>query len=680
MTALGEFALWIALPMAFWGMVMGFVGGKQERGDLVLSGERSVYIVFALLVVASLGVVNAFLTDQFQYWYVAGYSNRELDTYFKLSGLWAGQRGSLLFWAVLLAFFSAVTVFLNRRRNREFMPYVVGVLQGILGFFLVVLLFAGVNPFEQLGFMPADGQGLNPQLQNYWMTIHPPVLYLGFTAFAVPFAFAMAALFNGRLDSRWIVVTRRWTLLSWFFLTNGIIFGMRWAYEELGWGGYWFWDPVENASLLPWLTATAFVHSIMIQENRGMLKIWNMSLVLLTFLLTIFATFLTRSGLIESVHSFAQNTSIALIFLAFMGSIFVAAVVLILYRMPRLKSENQIESFLSREAAFLLNNLVLLGAAFAILWGTMFPLVSEAFTGEQISVGPPFFNRVNVPIGLVLLALTGIGPVIAWRRASGRNLRRNFLLPTLVGLGVVIFFLSRGVRDGWALATFGISAFVLFIILVEFYKGTRARARIEGEGIMAALVHLVSRNRRRWGGYIVHAGVVMIFTAFAGSAFDVEVREALEPGDAVTVASPFGHTYSLTYEGISSSREANFDRWVALLSVEREGERIGAMTSERRFYRVNRQMVTEVGIRSTPLEDLYVILADVEDFEGIVANDPDAQRIMAEVQVNPLVGWIWYGGVIITIGALIALWPATEVRRRAPAEALERAQAVSSSS
>ena len=680
MTALGEFALWIALPMAFWGMVMGFVGGKQERGDLVLSGERSVYIVFALLVVASLGVVNAFLTDQFQYWYVAGYSNRELDTYYKLSGLWAGQRGSLLFWAVLLAFFSAVTVFLNRRRNREFMPYVVGVLQGILGFFLVVLLFAGVNPFEQLGFMPADGQGLNPQLQNYWMTIHPPVLYLGFTAFAVPFAFAMAALFNGRLDSRWIVVTRRWTLLSWFFLTNGIIFGMRWAYEELGWGGYWFWDPVENASLLPWLTATAFVHSIMIQENRGMLKIWNMSLVLLTFLLTIFATFLTRSGLIESVHSFAQNTSIALIFLAFMGSIFAAAVVLILYRMPRLKSENQIESFLSREAAFLLNNLVLLGAAFAILWGTMFPLVSEAFTGEQISVGPPFFNRVNVPIGLVLLALTGIGPVIAWRRASGRNLRRNFLLPTLVGLGVVIFFLSRGVRDGWALATFGISAFVLFIILVEFYKGTRARARIEGEGIMAALVHLVSRNRRRWGGYIVHAGVVMIFTAFAGSAFDVEVRKALEPGDAVTVASPFGHTYSLTYEGISSSREANFDRWVALLSVEREGERIGAMTSERRFYRVNRQMVTEVGIRSTPLEDLYVILADVEDFEGIVANDPDAQRIMAEVQVNPLVGWIWYGGVIITIGALIALWPATEVRRRAPAEALERAQAVTPSS
>jgi cytochrome c-type biogenesis protein CcmF len=672
-TALGEFALWIALPIAFWGMAMGFVGGYHKRGDLVLSGERSVYVVFLLLVLASLGIVNAFLTDQFQYWYVAGYSNRDLDTYFKVSGLWAGQRGSLVFWAVLVAFFASITVFQNRNRNREFMPYVVGVLQGILGFFLVILLFAKVNPFEQLGFVPADGQGLNPQLQNYWMTIHPPVLYLGFTAFTVPFAFAMAALLNGRLDSRWIVLTRRWTLLSWFFLTNGIIFGMRWAYEELGWGGYWFWDPVENASLLPWLTATAFLHSVMIQENRGMLKVWNMSLVLLTFLLTIFATFLTRSGLIESVHSFAQNTSIAFIFLAFMGSIFIAAVLLILYRMPALRSENQIESFVSREAAFLLNNLVLLGAAFAILWGTVFPLVSEAFTGQPIAVGPPFFNRVNIPIGLVLLALTGIGPVIAWRRATGRNLKRNFALPLVVGVGVSAVIFSMGARNGYALATFGISAFVLAIIVVEFWKGTKARARIEGEGVIAAFVHLIGRNRRRWGGYIVHAGVVMVFAAFAGRAFEVEVRKALNPGDTVSLASPFGHTYTLTYEGISSSREANFDRWVALMTVDRNSSPVGSMTTERRFYRVNRQMVTEVGIRSTPVEDLYVILADVEDFEGIVANDPDAQRVVVQVMVNPLVGWIWYGGVVITIGALIALWPAAEVVRRKAVPAAEGA-------
>jgi cytochrome c-type biogenesis protein CcmF len=663
-TALGEFALWIALPVAFWGMAMGFVGGYQRRGDLVLSAERSVYLVFGLLFVASLGVVNAFLKDQFQYLYVASYSNRDLDTYFKVSGLWAGQTGSLLFWAVLLAFFAAITVFLNRDRNREFMPNVVGVLQGILGFFLVVLLFADVNPFEQLGFLPADGQGLNPQLQNYWMTIHPPVLYLGFTAFAIPFAFAMSALLTGRTDSRWIVLTRRWILLSWFFLTNGIIFGMRWAYEELGWGGYWFWDPVENASLLPWLAATAFLHSIMIQENRGMLKVWNMSLVLLTFLLTIFATFLTRSGLIESVHTFAENTKIAMIFLGFMGSIFVASVILIVYRLPELKSENQIHSFLSREAAFLLNNLILLGAAFAVLWGTIFPLVSEALTGTQISVGPPFFNRVNIPIGLVLLALTGIGPVIAWRRATRKNLKRNFAVPVILGGGVVLALSGLGVRDGYALATFGISTFVLTIIAVEFWKGTRTRARIEGEGVMPALVHLISRNRRRWGGYIVHLGVVLVFTAFAGRAFEVRVTESLDPGDTVTLASPFGHTYDLTYQGISSSREGNFDRWVALMSVEKDGKPVGALSTERRFYPSKGMMTTEVGIRSTPVEDLYVILGDTEDFEGIVANDPGAQRVVVEVQVNPLVGWIWYGGLIITVGSLIALWPGAELRKR----------------
>jgi cytochrome c-type biogenesis protein CcmF len=330
-----------------------------------------------------------------------------------------------------------------------------------------------------------------------------------------------------------------------------------------------------------------------------------------------------------------------------------------------LRSENQIQSFLSREAAFLLNNLILLGAAFAVLWGTIFPLVSEALTGTQISVGPPFFNRVNIPIGLVLLALTGIGPVIAWRRASRRNLRKNFALPVILGGLVVAAFLGLGVRDGYALATFGISTFVLAIIVVEFWKGTRARSRIEGEGVLAAFAHLISRNRRRWGGYIVHVGVVLVFTAFAGRAFEVEVRKGMNPGETVTVASPFGHMYTLTYEGISSSREANFDRWVALMTVQEDGEPRGALSTERRFYRVNQQMVTEVGIRSTPLEDLYVILADVEDIEGLVANEPGAQRIVAQVMVNPLVGWIWYGGVIITIGSLIALWPGADLRRRA---------------
>jgi cytochrome c-type biogenesis protein CcmF len=350
-----------------------------------------------------------------------------------------------------------------------------------------------------------------------------------------------------------------------------------------------------------------------------------------------------------------------------MGSIFVASVVLIVYRLPGLRSENQIESFLSREAAFLFNNLVLLGAAFAVLWGTIFPLVSEAFTGQPVAVGPPFFNRVNIPIGLILLALTGIGPVIAWRRATRRNLKRNFAVPVILGLVVVGIFLALGARNGLALTTFGLSTFVLTIIATEFWKGTRARARIEGEGFGAAFIHLIGRNRRRWGGYIVHVGVVLVFTAFAASAFDVEVRKVLNPGETVTVASPFGHTYTLTYEGISSSVEENFDRWVALLSVQKGDESVGAMTTERRFYRTNRQMVTEVGIRSTPAEDLYVILADVEDLQGMMGNDPDAQRIVVQVMVNPLVGWIWYGGVILTVGSLIALWPAAEAKRRSAA-------------
>ena len=659
MILLGELALWISLPVGIWGAVVGFVGGRKGRGDLVLSAEYSVYAVFFLLIMTSAGIITAFLTDSFEYWYVANYSNRELPTFYKVSGLWAGQRGSLVFWALLLSFFSAAAVFTNRTKNREFMPYVVGVLLTISSFFLVVLLFAEVNPFERLPFAPADGRGLNPQLQNYWMTIHPPTLYLGFTAFTIPFAFAMSALLSGRLDTRWIVITRRWILLSWFFLANGIIFGMRWAYEELGWGGFWFWDPVENASVLPWLTATAFLHSIQIQENRGMLKVWNMGLVTLTFLLTIFATFLTRSGLIESVHTFAENTTIAFIFLAFMGAMAGLSVLLIAWRYPRLKSESQIQSFLSRESAFLFNNLILLGAAFTILWGTLFPLITEGLTGTAIAVGPPFFNRVNLPIGLALLALMGIGPVIAWRRASRRNLVKNFLIPVIVGLMVVAALFLRGVHHGMALLTFGLSAFVMTIIIVEFVKGTKARAHIEGEGHLLAFYHLVSRNRRRWGGYIVHAGVVMIFTAFAGVAFNREVTQTLDPGETVTIESPFGHEYALTYQGLSSPRGQNMLRQaVALMTVERDGRPVESLTAEKVLYfKWEQSPITNVGINSYLLEDLYLILENVNDLGGAFENDAAAQRATFRVQVNVLVGWIWYGGFVVTLGGIIAMWP-----------------------
>lgn len=678
MTIIGEFALWISLPIAAWGMVLGYAGGRTLRGDLVLSAERSIYMVFVLLLLASLGVGAAFLGDRFEFWYVANYSNANLELFYKITGLWAGQRGSLLFWALLLALFAVITVVTNRKKHREFMPYVVGVLQTILLFFIVVLLFADVNPFERLAFTPADGRGLNPQLQNYWMTIHPPTLYLGFTAFTIPFAFAVAALLNGRLDARWIQLTRRWILTSWLFLSVGIVFGMRWAYEELGWGGYWFWDPVENASLLPWLTATAFLHSVQIQENRGMLKVWNMSLVLLTFLLTIFATFLTRSGLIESVHSFAQELKIAYIFLGFMGTVMAASVVLIIYRLPQLRSENQIESFLSRESAFLFNNLLLLGAAFSVMWGTMFPLISEGFTGQEISVGPPFFERVNFPIGLVLLTLVGIGPVIAWRRASKRNLQKNFTIPIAVGVVTGIALFGLGARHELPLVTWSISAFVLTVIVTEFWKGTRARARIEGEGHLLAFFHLITRNRRRWGGYTVHIGFVLMCIGFAGAGYNQDTRFNVQPGDVVSVASPFGHVYDLTYEGLSMSigrGERNL-LWqaIATVSVSQDGTPKGILTTEKRQY-TNRdtQPMTEVGIRSIVSEDLYLILSAMNDTGGALSNDPGAQGIDLQVLIKPLVSWIWIGCLFIALGTVIALWPNVDRARLAREKAEEKA-------
>ncbi len=676
MTQLGEYALWIALPISVVGAVLAFWGGAKRRGDLVLASELSVYTVFFLLILTSIGIVVAFLTDRFDYWYVANYSNRELDTYFKVSGLWAGQRGSLVFWVLLLSLFSVVATYSNRFKNREFMPNVVGVLLSITGFFLVVLLFADVNPFERMPFAPADGRGLNPQLQNYWMTIHPPTLYLGFTAFTVPFAFAVSALLNGRLDTRWIVITRRWILLSWFFLANGIIFGMRWAYEELGWGGFWFWDPVENASLLPWLTATAFLHSIQIQENRGMLKIWNMGLVVATFLLTIFATFLTRSGLIESVHTFAENTKIAFIFLAFMGVVTVACIMLIVWRKPMLQSERQIESYLSRESAFLFNNVIFLAAAFAVMFGTLFPLITEGITGQTITVGPPYFNRINLPLGLALLALMGIGPVIAWRKASRRNLVKNFVTPTIVGIAVALCFYLLGARQIMALVTFGLSAFVMTVIVVEFIKGTKARSRIEGEGHLVAFFHLIGRNRRRWGGYIVHVGVVLVFTAFAGAAFDRELIQTLEPGESVTIESPLGHNYTLTYQGLSSARGNNLAaKTTALMAVSEDDKPIGTLTAEKRLYITWEAPVTEVGIRSRFLEDLYLILESVSDLNGAFMNDPEAQRATFEVQVNILVGWIWYGGFVITIGGVITMWPSRGSQKNSNKEKLRQSLA-----
>ncbi|MEX0911837.1 MAG: heme lyase CcmF/NrfE family subunit [Gemmatimonadota bacterium] len=667
MTQIGEIALWVALVLSVWGAGAAFIGGRTRRGDLALSGERSVVAVFVLLVIASLALIAAFLGDEFQYQYVAGYSNRDLSTFYKISGLWAGQTGSLVFWALLLSFFSSLTILQNRSKNRELMPYVAGTLLVVLSFFLIVIVSVS-NPFTLLPFAPADGRGLNPQLQNYWMTIHPPTLYLGFTAFTIPFAFGVAALLTGRLDTRWITTTRRWTILSWFFLTNGIIFGMMWAYVELGWGGYWFWDPVENASLLPWLTATAFVHSVMLQEKRGMLKLWNMLLVLGTFLLCIFATFLTRSGLIESVHTFAQNLPIAYIFLGFMSFGIVLSAALVYWRRDQLMPDAHMDSFLSREAAFIGNNLLFVAAMFAILWGTIFPLISEGFLGQKIAVGPPFFNRVTIPIGLILLGLMGVGPVIAWRKASRRNLQRNFTWPVIVGLVTAAAFWASGVRHIQVLLTFSLGAFTMTTIVVEFMKGTRARAVIEREGVALAFVHMIGRNRRRYGGYVVHAGLVVMFMGFAGAAYEVEKEVGgMLPGESTEIRSPFGDVYRLTYQGMSFYEHTNGYTFAASMEVEKNGEPAGIMTPMQRSFNQRQEINTEVGIRRVWNEDLYLILAGIDDMAGIAQGTNPTPAATLRILINPLVPWIWMGGVIMALGTLVALWP-SEPRGRIPAE------------
>ncbi|HEU4879026.1 MAG TPA: cytochrome c biogenesis protein CcsA, partial [Gemmatimonadaceae bacterium] len=530
MILIGELSLWVALLMATWAATVSFAGGALKRRDLTVSGERAIYATLVMVVLASAGLWTALFTHDFSIKYVASFSSANLPKVYTFTAFWAGQAGSLLFWCLILAIYSSLAVFNNRARNRALMPYVSGTLAVVMIFFLATMCL-GANPFERLDWIPADGRGMNPQLQNPGMAIHPPNLYLGYVGTTIPFAFAIAALITRRLDSEWLTAIRKWTLIAWFFNTTGIVLGMWWAYVELGWGGYWAWDPVENASLLPWLVNTAFLHSIMVQEKRGMLRKWNVTLVVSTFLLSIFGTFITRSGIISSVHSFAQSP-VGNWFAGFLLVSIIVTAYLVTTRLKDLEAKATLESMVSREAAFLYNNVVLVGIAFSVLWGTIFPIITEAVRGEKITVGPPFFNAVNIPLGLTLLLLTGVGPLIAWRRASIANLQRQFLNPVLAGVtaGVALFLL--GMRDFTAILAYIFAAFVAMTVIQEFYKGVGARRRMYGEGVAAAFTRLVSRNRRRYGGYIVHMGVVVIFAAFAGLAFKKEFDLTLKSGDS----------------------------------------------------------------------------------------------------------------------------------------------------
>jgi cytochrome c-type biogenesis protein CcmF len=651
MTLLGQFALWAAFVLGLWAVTIAFSGRWRGRPELAATVVRSVYAVFACLVVASLALWKGLISHDFNIEYVAGYTSRNLPSYYIFSAFWAGQKGSLLLWAVVLSFFASLAQLLTSRRYAYLMPYVAGVTSAVVVFFVSVMLF-GSNPFERLAFTPADGRGLNPQLQNVGMVIHPPMLYLGYISITIPFAFAVAALLSGRVDTGWIHAIRKWTLVSWLFLSIGITLGMWWAYVELGWGGYWAWDPVENASALPWFTMTAFLHSVMIQEKRGMLKRWNLGLIVATFLLSIFGTFITRSGVIASVHSFTQS-NVGYFFLAFLVVAAVFSFTLLYTRWSLLKADVQLESMLSREAAFLFNNLLLVGIAFSVLWGTLFPILSEAVRGSKITVGPPFFNRVNIPLGLLLLGLTGVGPLIAWRRASPANLKRQFAAPGLSGMVTLLALLASGMRDFYALVALALAGFVAGTIVQEFWRGVRARRRMHGESVLLAFGRLIARNRRRYGGYLVHVGVLIYFVAFSGMAFRRQMEATLKPGESVEMASPFGHRYRLTHMGISQYEALNRVVSAATVEIVKDGRPAGIMTSEKRqhvdsFGRPTFEPSTEVGIRSGLQEDLYIV------FAGAVNGTEEA---VYRFTINPLVWWLWFGGFVLVLGGIVTMWP-----------------------
>jgi len=658
MPELGRLAICLGLLLALYAVVAALWGARTRRPAAVRSAEHAVYAVFGLVVVAAGLLLRALLLHDFNLEYVAAYSSSTLPVSYTVAALWGGQKGSLLFWALLLTLFAAIVHVQNRERNRQLMPYVTATLMATASFFLGLVTFVA-DPFERLATPALEGADLNPLLQNYWMTIHPPSLYTGYVSAAVPFAFAIAALASGRLGDQWIRTTRRWALFSWFFLTLGNLFGSRWAYEVLGWGGYWAWDPVENAAIMPWFVSTAYLHSIIIQEKKDMLRVWNLVLVLLTFVLTIFGTFLTRSGVISSVHSFTQS-GIGGYFIAFLLLVLVVSGGLLAYRLPELRTHATVESFLSREAAFLFNNLILVGIAFATFWGTVFPVLSEWVRGVKITVGPPFFNRVNAPLGIALLFLMGVGPVIAWRRASPRNLRRAFAGPLGVGLVGALTLALAGVPIGGAYLTFVFAAFVLGTVGQEFWRGVRARQAMLHEAAPRALVRLIDKNRRRYGGYIIHIGVVAIFVGVAASsAFRVEVTRTLKPGDTMQAGK-----FTLRYDRVTSSEDAHMSRLAAQVAVLRDGTQIATLFPEKRFYKKPQQPTTEVAMRPTLTEDLYLVLGSF---------DPASEIATIQAYVNPLVAWLWIGGVIMALGTAVTMWPSA-AERTAPAYAIDRAR------
>ena len=646
---IGGLALNLALGLAIIAIIFNVLYLRSGDGRLFLSGQRAALAVSLLSIFATIILTQLLMTSNFDVDYVAHYTSQETPLIYKFTALWAGQSGSLLFWLFILSLYAIIAILQNQRSQLKLMPWVMIVLVTVQLFFLILVNFI-TNPFAptETDFVIANGLGLNPLLQNATMAIHPPMLYLGFVGFTVPFAFSIAAMAQRDMNALWMRTVRQWLLFVWLMLSIGVMLGGWWAYQELGWGGYWAWDPVENASFMPWLAGTALLHSVMIQEKKDMLKVWNMVLIIITFTLCIFGTFLTRSGIMSSVHSFTAS-SLGPIFLGFVFFILVVSFGLMSQRMQLLRSKKRIESFSSRESGFLFNNVVFIVMCFAVLWGTLFPVISEAVRGTKITVGAPFFNQINIPIGLVLLCLTGIGPLLVWRKTSKQSFIRNFTTPVIAGLVMALVLYITNIR-GYVLISFSLSVFVLTTISLEFARGIRSRITVHKENPLTAFWRLLRKNRSRYGGYIVHVGIVFMFIGFTGHAFDTEKEFGLKKDETNHLS---GYTFVL--QNIREEERPNHYAWIADLHVsDASGKEIVMLHPEKRIYfhrnpdPERRQPHSELDIYSTMKQDIYSIFNSVDQENGVA---------YLKIMINPLVNWVWFGGFIFVLGTLVALWP-----------------------
>ena len=644
MAALGSFLLLATFVVASYALAASVAGGRRRSRALIESGIGAFYTTAALMTVASAIIVHAFVTGNYAIRYVQRYSDAAQPLAYKITSYWGGLDGSIMFWVFLLSVFGSIAVATNRERHRELIPWVVAVIAAVEMFFIFIMVVHN-NPFSTFVTpTPADGKGLNPLLQNFYMAIHPPSLYIGFVAMTIPYAFGMAALITGHLDDAWLRAVRRWTMIGWLFLTFGLTLGMLWAYEELGWGGFWGWDPVENAGLLPWFTATAFLHSVMVQERRGMLRVWNVTLVITTFFLTIFGTFMTRSGIVQSVHAFGEDPWLANVFTVFMIAIVAFSFGYVIYRLPLLKSRHELDSWASREAAFLVNNWILLFSAFFVLFATMFPTLSEAIRGQRLTVGPPFFNTWMRPIGLALLVLTGIAPLLAWRKSTLSNLLQSFAWPVaaLMVTGAAVYAL--GIRIWSSGICFALCAFVGATLLQEFIRGAQVRQGASGADLFTSLVGLVARQRRRYGGYIVHLGIVLMFLGFAGQGYKLEENMKMNPGQTGNIGE-----FTIRHDSLAVTADDQKQMITAHVTVLRGGREIAQLTPARWFFNKHEdQPTTEVAIRRAIGEDLYVVLG---------AYEVQTQNATYAVTVNPLVNWIWLGFGVLALGTGLAMLP-----------------------